>query len=141
MTDLIQFILRHGYVVLFGAVFVEQIGVPVPSAPVLMAAGALSAGGNLNLPLVLLFGVLAALPGDLIWYQLGRIQGHKVFSLICRPAPEPDSCVRRTEDTFVRHGPLLGGFEGWRSRGLPLQFDTAGNGTLEGAAKPCRHVS
>ncbi len=104
MTDLIQFVLRHGYAVLFGAVFVEQIGIPVPSAPVLLAAGALSAGGNLSLMLVILSGVLAALPGDLIWYQVGRRRGDKVLRLICRLALEPDSCVRRTEDLFVRHG-------------------------------------
>ncbi len=104
MTDLIQFVLRHGYVVLFGAAFVEQIGVPIPSAPVLLAAGALAAGGNLSLPFIILLGVLGAVPGDLLWYQLGRHRGNQVLRLICRLSLEPDSCVRRTEDVFVRHG-------------------------------------
>lgn len=104
MTELTQFVLRHGYIVLFGVVFLEQIGIPVPSAPVLLAAGALTAGGNLSLPLVILLGVLASLPGDFAWYELGRHRGHKVLHLICRLSLEPDTCVRRTEDAFVRHG-------------------------------------
>lgn len=104
MTDIIQFLLRHGYVVLFGAVFIEQIGVPIPSAPVLLAAGALAAVGKLSFPVVLLLAVGAALLGDMVWFQLGRRRGHNVLRWICRLSLEPDSCVRRTEDIFARHG-------------------------------------
>ena len=104
MTELIQFLLRHGYLVLFGAVFIEQMGIPIPAAPILLAAGALAADGRLSLPVVLLLAVAPSLLGDLVWYELGRRRGRKVLNLICRLTLEPDSCVRRTEDVFVRHG-------------------------------------
>jgi membrane protein DedA with SNARE-associated domain len=104
MTELIEFLLRHGYVVLFGAVFLEQVGVPIPSAPVLLAAGTLAAHGNISASTAILLALLASLLGDLVWYQLGRRRGHKVLHLICRLSLEPDNCVRRTEDVFSRHG-------------------------------------
>jgi len=104
MAELIAFLLRYGYVVLFVAVFLEQFGVPIPSAPILLAAGALAAHGNLSFFTVLALGVVASLMGDLVWYQLGRSRGHEVLKLICRLSLEPDSCVRRTENVFARHG-------------------------------------
>ena len=104
MADLIAFLLRYGYVVLFVAVFLEQFGVPIPSAPILLAAGALAAHGNLSFFTVLVLGVVASLMGDIVWYWLGRSRGHDVLKLLCRLSLEPDSCVRRTENVFSRHG-------------------------------------
>jgi membrane protein DedA with SNARE-associated domain len=48
--------------------------------------------------------VLACLLGDLLWYELGRRRGMRVLSWLCRISLEPDSCVRRTENVFVRYG-------------------------------------
>ncbi|GEM_PF-6669690 len=41
MAETVQFLLRHENLVLFGVVFVEQIGVPLLAIPFLFAAGAL----------------------------------------------------------------------------------------------------
>ena len=103
MSELIEFLFRHGYSVLFGMVFVEQVGIPIPAAPVLLAAGALTAAGRLSGAVVLLVSVAASLAGDLIWYRLGRSRGHKVLKWICRLTLEPDSCVRRSEDVFAHY--------------------------------------
>ena len=48
MDETIEFVVRHGAVVLFAAVFVEQLGVPLPAAPWLLAAGALAGTGKIN---------------------------------------------------------------------------------------------
>jgi len=104
MTELIAFLLRYGYFVFFIAVFLEQFGVPIPSAPVLIAAGALAAHGHLSFFKLLVLGVVASLMGDLVWYQLGRTRGHDVLRFLCRLSLEPDSCVRHTENVFARHG-------------------------------------
>jgi membrane protein DedA with SNARE-associated domain len=105
MEQSIEFVLRHGYLVLFVAVFAEQIGLPVPSTPVLLAAGVLVGAGELSLFWAMLVAVSAALITDFIWYELGRHRGHSILNLLCRISLEPDSCVRRTENTFLRHGP------------------------------------
>jgi membrane protein DedA with SNARE-associated domain/rhodanese-related sulfurtransferase len=101
---LIEFVVRHGYVVLIAWVFVEQAGLPIPSMPILLAAGALAGDGRMSLPAMLVCAVLAAMAADAIWFQLGRREGVQVLGLLCRISLEPDSCVRRTEDVFARRG-------------------------------------
>ena len=41
MHQTLEFLLRHGYWVLFAWVLAEQLGLPVPSLPILLAMGAL----------------------------------------------------------------------------------------------------
>src|SRR5439155_1467411 len=53
---------------------------------------------------ILVIATVASLLADLIWYYLGRQRGSRVLALLCRLSLEPDSCVRRTENLFARHG-------------------------------------
>jgi len=103
-SETIAFLIRHGYTVIFAWVFAEQIGLPLPAIPVLLAAGALAGNGKLSLALVVLLAVVASVMSDTIWYQIGRRRGGKVLNFLCRISLEPDSCVRRTEATFSKHG-------------------------------------
>src|SRR5215471_856426 len=104
MADVLQFLLKFGYIVTFLAAFVEQIGLPLPAATLLIGMGALSRSGDFVLPIVVATAASAALAADLIWYELGRLHGRSVLRLICRISLEPDYCVRRTEDAFERLG-------------------------------------
>jgi membrane protein DedA with SNARE-associated domain len=70
MHSAMDFLLRHGYLVIFVAVFIEQIGVPIPSGPVLLAAGALVGFQRLNLFPVLELSVAASLVCDSLWFAL-----------------------------------------------------------------------
>jgi len=36
MNDAVQVLVQYGYVVLFAFVLVEQVGLPIPAAPVLL---------------------------------------------------------------------------------------------------------
>jgi membrane protein DedA with SNARE-associated domain len=104
MKSTLEFVLRHGYSVLFVWVFLEQAGMPVPSIPILLAAGALAGQGRLNLAVAVTLPVLASLCSDTIWFELGRHKGSAVLGWLCRISLEPDSCVRRTEEVYVRLG-------------------------------------
>jgi membrane protein DedA with SNARE-associated domain len=104
MHSTLEFLFHHGYVVLLIWVFAEQLGLPVPSIPLLMAAGALAGAGRMNLLASLLLAVAAAISADSIWFTLGRVKGIKVLQLICKISLEPDSCVRRTEGAFEKRG-------------------------------------
>ena len=104
MHSTLDFLLRHGYVVLLAWVFAEQIGLPVPSLPLLLAAGALAGTHHLSFFFSLFLCVFAAVVADSIWYALGRIKGIKVLQLLCKISLEPDSCVRRTEGVFSKQG-------------------------------------
>lgn len=104
MDKAIQFLLWHGYAVLFTLVFAEQIGLPLPATPILLAIGALAASGQFSFVIALLVALLASVLSDLIWYELGRRRGRSVLNIMCRISLEPDSCVRYTENAFARHG-------------------------------------
>jgi membrane protein DedA with SNARE-associated domain len=106
MNEILARLARHGLWIVFGNVFLEQVGAPLPALPTLIVSGALAANGRL--PLLPLLG--AALAGsilaDTVWFLIGRWQGHRVLRLVCRISLSPDSCVRRTEDLFERRGML-----------------------------------
>lgn len=95
---------KYGYSLVFSVIFLEQLGLPIPAAPVLILAGALSASGMLSFPLALFCAVLGCFLGDLIWYEIGRRKGRRVLKTLCRLSLSPDSCVRKTETSFLRHG-------------------------------------
>ena len=99
-----DFLIRHGYAVLFGWVLLEQLGLPIPAAPLLIAAGALARAGKMNLTFAVALAFIAVILADLFWYFLGRYRGGRILKLLCRISLEPDSCVRRTENLFIRHG-------------------------------------
>ncbi|HEX9155811.1 MAG TPA: DedA family protein, partial [Nitrospira sp.] len=101
----LQFLADHSASVLFWVVFVEQIGLPIPAMPLLIAAGVLVGSGKMSVATALLIPVVASLPPDMAWYYLGRIKGGKVLGFLCRMSLEPDSCVRSTENLFHQHGP------------------------------------
>jgi membrane protein DedA with SNARE-associated domain len=104
MHRTLEFLLHHGYVVLLAWVFAEQVGLPIPSMPLLLAAGALAGTGRMSFFASLFCAVLAALAADMLWYQLGRRRGIKVLQFLCKISLEPDSCVRRTEGVFAKQG-------------------------------------
>lgn len=104
MNETLDFLTRHGPLLLFLAVFVEQMGVPLPAAPWLLAAGALAGSGKMNGVTALAAATVGSLLADAIWFYLGRRYGNRVLKLICRISLERDSCVRRTQDIFTRYG-------------------------------------
>jgi membrane protein DedA with SNARE-associated domain/rhodanese-related sulfurtransferase len=104
MSHTNQLLVDHGLTILFAVVFLEQIGLPLPGSFFLLAAGALSAAGKFNLPAGLGFMLVACLLADSVWFYLGRHRGHHVLGFLCRLSLEPDSCIRRTQNSFSRYG-------------------------------------
>ena len=95
-------VLAHGYLLLFAWILVEQLGIPLPAAPVLVAAGVLSGGGQISFALALMAGLVGSLVADSGWYFVGRKYGHHVLRILCKLSLEPTTCVRRTQDSFGR---------------------------------------
>jgi membrane protein DedA with SNARE-associated domain len=63
---------HHGLLLVFVSALLDQAGVPVPAVPVpavplLLACGALAAGGRIPLALLLLTATLASLTADSAW--------------------------------------------------------------------------
>jgi membrane protein DedA with SNARE-associated domain/rhodanese-related sulfurtransferase len=93
-----------GLGVLFLNVLLEQLGLPVPSVPTLVVAGALAADGQLPAVGVFTLALAACLIGDSVWYLAGRVYGVSTMRLLCRISLTPDICVSQTQTSFERWG-------------------------------------
>jgi membrane protein DedA with SNARE-associated domain len=100
-----QFLIDQGYIAFFLWVLCAQIGIPLPVAPLLLAAGGLAGIGKFDGILIFSLTLLALLLGDQAWYQLGLRRGSKVLPFLCRISLNPDVCVRRAKGLFARFGP------------------------------------
>ena len=141
---------QYSLLFIFGSVMVEQLGVPIPSIPILLLAGAASARGEIPFIGVFVLAVIANLIADSLWYEIGRRKGSKVLSIACRISLNPGSCVRQTESFLERWGfpsliiakfipgfsmiapPTVGSMK--RPRYLFWLFDGVGSGLWAGSA-------
>ena len=103
-ADWVQWLERYSVVILPALAVFEQVGLPLPAVPALLATGALAASGRVSIALVIGAIVVVTLPVDLVWHELGRRRGSRVLSGLCRMTLEPDVCVRRTQNLFRRFG-------------------------------------
>jgi membrane protein DedA with SNARE-associated domain/rhodanese-related sulfurtransferase len=104
MPVALSFFIHYGYIVLFLWIAAEQLGMPLPSVPLLITAGTLTATHQMSLSLVLAAAVTACLISDSIWYYMGKRFGGAVVRLLCKLSLESTTCVSRTENRFQKYG-------------------------------------
>jgi membrane protein DedA with SNARE-associated domain len=104
MNTIVQFVVKHGYSVLFATVFAHQVGLPIPAPLFLLAAGALAAARTLGFVPAVGLAIIACLLADMVWYEAGRRRGDKVLHAIHRFARDPDYHDRRAKEIFARYG-------------------------------------
>jgi len=104
MERVLEFIGRHGGPIVFVVVFLDQLGLPIPTIPILLALGALVGTGQIDPVWGIVLAITGSVCADLLWFQLGRWKGARVLRFVCRVALEPDSCVNKTRSLFLRHG-------------------------------------
>jgi len=107
MDFLLTGLTQHGYSILFAAVFLETIGLPVPAAIALLIAGGAAAHGSLRAPLALGGAFATMLTGDTLMFFLGRYTGWWLLGVLCRLSLNPESCILRSADSFYKRGRTL----------------------------------
>ena len=75
MSDTLHFLARHSYIVLFASVLAQQLGVPLPSTPFIIAAGALAHTGQLSFGAAIFVAFSAAMIADVVWFEIGQLRG------------------------------------------------------------------
>ena len=68
MQQALEFLLHHIEMVLFLTVLAEQIGLPIPAVPLLLAAGAVAGDGQASLVVLTTLSVAACLLSDMVWF-------------------------------------------------------------------------
>ena len=106
MPIALVFFVQYAYPILFLWVLVEQLGIPIPSIPVLLTAGTLTATHRVSGTYALLAALSACLIADSIWFALGRRYGNSVLRLLCKLSFNSSTCVSKTEGYFTRRGPV-----------------------------------
>lgn len=89
------FLDAHGYWLAFFVGFAEFAGLPLASGAVLVAAGALAAGGDLHAPLVAAAAAAGGFLADTGWYFLGRWKGQAVVNSACGLTSNPGACINQ----------------------------------------------
>ena len=93
------------YLVLIGLVGAESAGLPLPGETALITAAILASRGHLELPLVILFAVVASVIGDNLGYLFGRHVGRDLLAHPRGPFADHRKTVLLKGDAFfARHG-------------------------------------
>jgi membrane protein DedA with SNARE-associated domain/rhodanese-related sulfurtransferase len=103
--NLLSAIEHHGYAATAVVMFLGSCGLPLPLAVVLLTAGAAAHGGSLNLGLVILCALAAALTGDVLMFLGGRYTGWWLLAGLCKISMNPDACIFGSARSFYHRGP------------------------------------
>jgi undecaprenyl-diphosphatase len=102
---LLDLFARYGYAVVFGGVFLENTGLPVPGETALLAGAALAHFGQLSLGWVIVTAIAAAILGDNLGFFIGRRGGRRLAERHgWRVGLTPERLVE-FDGFFQRHGP------------------------------------
>lgn len=102
--DLIGVIAHHGYAMTGAVLFLASLGLPLPVAITLLAAGAASHEG-LQLGVALLIAWTATLAGDVLLFLGGKYTGWWLLAGLCRLSMNPEQCIFTSANSFYRRGP------------------------------------
>lgn len=105
--DPVALLANWGIPLVFAWVLLDQGGLPIPSEPLLVAAGALAQTGAIRPEVLLLVATLACVIADIAWFLIGRRFGRRLLAGICKVSLEPDTCVRHADDLIDHHGARL----------------------------------
>ncbi len=94
----------YGYLAVFGFLFIESFGAPVPGQTMLMAAGVFAGTGRLNVVGVAVLGFLAAVAGDNVGYLIGHFGGRRLVLRFGRYVFVTEKRLNKAEDFFRRNG-------------------------------------
>ena len=101
---MVEVIARHGAAAVFAGAFLEFVGLPVPSAPLLLYVGALAGSSPPGIPLLVVAAAAGAVLGDTIWFAVGSTHGERLVRLYCKLSLGSRACTQRTESFFRRLG-------------------------------------
>ncbi|HEX3545778.1 MAG TPA: DedA family protein [Mycobacterium sp.] len=100
-----QPVLEHwGYLGVGGMLFLEDFGVPVPGEIMLISAAIFAGAGQMNIAVVFLVGVVAAVIGDNVGFAVGHFGGRPLVERFGRYIFLTPQRLDRTEAFFNRHG-------------------------------------
>lgn len=94
----------YGYLAVGGLLFLEDFGVPAPGEAILIAAAVYAGAGQLNIAVVVLIGLFAAVLGDNVGFAIGHFGGRALVLRFGRYVLLTQHRLAKAEGFFARHG-------------------------------------
>ena len=104
MVSLQPYLSHYGYWAVFGALLLENFGMPVPGETLLIAGALLASHGKMDIVSLLLTACLAAVTGDNIGYAIGRFGGRRLVFRYGRYLFITEERLNKAEEFFRRYG-------------------------------------
>lgn len=106
MELLANYINQIGYMGIFLGMFLESTLVPIPSEIIMIPAGIAVSTGNMNLFLVIIFGVSGNVLGAGFSYIIAQKVGRPIIVKIGKYFFVKESTIIKIENFFKEHGPI-----------------------------------
>jgi membrane protein DedA with SNARE-associated domain len=110
----------YGYIVVFGFIFIEACGVPLPGEIMLITAAAYAGTGHMQIQFVIGAAILGAILGFVVSYAIGRTGGRAVIDRYGRyirldmdHLDATNARFRRFGDAAVFIGRFVAGLRAW----------------------------
>lgn len=107
METLHPYLLHYGYWAVFGAILLEDFGIPVPGETLLVAGSLLASQGKMHLVPLLIAAWFGAVAGDNIGYAIGRFGGRHVVLRFGHYLFLKEPHLRRAEAFLGKYGGIV----------------------------------
>ena len=104
---ILEYLLAYRYAALFVVTFFPAFGLPLPSAPSLMASAALASQGVFNIIWVVIVAALGNILGDNIMYWLARLFGTQIFNKIGLRKIVQSEIFQSLENEINKHSKIV----------------------------------
>ena len=98
---------HYGYLAVFGAILLEDFGMPVPGETLLIAGALLASRGKMDIVTLLWTACIAAITGDNIGYAIGRFGGRGLVLRYGRYVLITEGRLGKAEGFFRRYGGVV----------------------------------
>jgi membrane protein DedA with SNARE-associated domain len=98
---------HYGYLAVGGFITLEDFGIPVPGETILIAAAVYAGAGRLNIFVVGLIAILAAIVGDNLGYAIGYFGGRALVLRFGKYVRLTSERLDKAEGFFQRYGGVV----------------------------------
>jgi membrane protein DedA with SNARE-associated domain len=93
-----------GYLAVAGFIFLEDFGVPLPGETILITAAVMAGAGKLNVVVLGIVAVAAAILGDNVGFAIGHLGGRPLVLRWGKYVFITEERLTKVEEFFARHG-------------------------------------
>jgi membrane protein DedA with SNARE-associated domain len=104
LDQLIRLFTEHGYLAVFGVLFISGLGLPIPEDITLTAGGIIAGLGYANPHVMCVIGLVGVLFGDSMMYLLGHFLGARALHLRWVSAVVTPRRYAKVQHRFDRYG-------------------------------------